>query len=142
MSVVLYTNHCPCCEVLETKLKAAGIQYRTVDDVRLMLEMGLTTMPMLETNDMMMNYPAALKWLAEEVDVPVIVVGGFRALDTMEAALNRTKVALISLSRPLLCEPDLPKRMQAAPQTVSRCVSCNRCYSSDAHKCVIRKHLK
>ena len=53
------------CEVLESRLKAAGIQYRVVDDVRLMLEMGLTTMPMLETDDMMMNYPAALKWLEE-----------------------------------------------------------------------------
>ena len=142
MSVVLYTNHCPCCEVLETKLKAAGIQYRTVDDVRLMLEMGLTTMPMLETNDMMMNYPAALKWLAEEVDVPVIVVGGFRALDTMEAALNRTKIGFLSLSRPLLREPDLPEKMKRGVATASKCISCNRCYSSDAHKCVIRKHLK
>lgn len=65
MSVVLYTNHCPCCEVLEGRLKAAGIRYRVVDDTRLMLEMGLTTMPMLQTDDMMMNYPAALKWLEE-----------------------------------------------------------------------------
>ena len=85
--------------------------------------------------------PFAAK-LAEEVDIPVIVVGGFRALDTMEAVLNRTKIELISLSRPLLCEPDLPKRMQTDPKNVSRCISCNRCYSSDAHKCVIRKHLK
>ena len=65
MSVVLYTNHCPCCEVLESRLKAADIRYRVVDDVRMMLEMGLTTMPMLETKDMMMNYPAAMKWLEE-----------------------------------------------------------------------------
>ena len=65
MSVVLYTNHCPCCEVLEGRLKAAGIRYRVVDDVRLMLEMGLTAAPMLETDEMMMNYPAALKWLEE-----------------------------------------------------------------------------
>ena len=85
--------------------------------------------------------PFAAK-LAEEADIPVIVVGGFRALDTMEAVLNRTKIELISLSRPLLCEPDLPKRMQTDPKNVSRCISCNRCYSSDAHKCVIRKHLK
>ena len=77
--------------------------------------------------------------LAEAVDVPVIVVGGFRALDTMEAVLNQTKVELISLSRPLLCEPDLPRRMQAEPATVSRCISCNRCYSSEAHKCVFRR---
>lgn len=65
MSVVLYTNHCPCCEVLERILKAMGIRYKVVDDLRLMLEMGLTTVPMLETDDMMMNYPAALKWLEE-----------------------------------------------------------------------------
>ena len=65
MSVVLYTNHCPCCKVLEDRLKAAGIRYRVVDDVRLMLEMGLTSAPMLETDEMMMNYPAALKWLEE-----------------------------------------------------------------------------
>ena len=82
--------------------------------------------------------PFAAK-LAEEVDVPVMLVGGLRALDSMEAVLNRTKIELISLSRPLLREPDLPKRMQADPRTVSRCVSCNRCYSSEAHKCVFRK---
>ena len=46
MSVVLYTNHCPCCEVLESRLKESGIRYKVVDDVRMMLEMGLTTMPM------------------------------------------------------------------------------------------------
>lgn len=77
--------------------------------------------------------------LAEEVDVPVMLVGGLRALNSMEAVLNRTKIELISLSRPLLCEPDLPKRMQADPKTVSRCISCNRCYSSDAHRCIFRK---
>lgn len=65
MSVILYTNHCPCCEVLENRLIAADIRYRVVDDVRMMLEMGLTTMPMLETDDLMMNFPAALQWLEE-----------------------------------------------------------------------------
>ena len=77
--------------------------------------------------------------LAEEVDVAVMLVGGLRALDSMEAVLNQTKIELISLSRPLLCEPDLPKKMQADPKTVSRCISCNRCYSSDAHRCIFRK---
>ncbi len=77
--------------------------------------------------------------LAEELDVPVMLVGGFRALDSMEAVLNRTKIELISLSRPLLCEPDLPNKMQADPKAVSRCISCNRCYSSDAHRCIFRK---
>jgi len=76
--------------------------------------------------------------LAGEVDVPVIVVGGFRSLDTMEAVLNQTKIEMISLSRPLLREPDLPNRMLRDPSMVSKCISCNRCYSSSSHKCVFR----
>ena len=33
-------------------------------------------------------------------------------------------------------EPDLPNKMLENPCTVSKCVSCNRCYSSPAHKCI------
>lgn len=76
---------------------------------------------------------------AEAVSCPVIVVGGFRSLDTMEAVLNQTKIELISLSRPLLREPDLPNKMLADPGAVSKCVSCNACYSSPSHRCVFRK---
>ena len=82
--------------------------------------------------------PAAAA-VAGEVSCPVIVVGGFRSLDTMEAVLNQTKIELISLSRPLLREPDLPEKMQADPETLSQCVSCNRCYSSPSHRCIFRK---
>lgn len=46
--------------------------------------------------------------LAEEVDVPVILVGGMRSLEEMEKVLNETKIRFLSLSRPLLREPDLP----------------------------------
>ena len=76
--------------------------------------------------------------IAEVVSCPVIVVGGFRSLDTMEAVLNQTKIEMISLSRPLLREPDLPNKMRADPTTVSKCISCNRCYSSPSHKCIFR----
>lgn len=76
--------------------------------------------------------------LAEEVDTPIILVGGMRSLDTMEEALNNTKIELISLSRPLLREPDLPNKMRNGETTTSRCISCNACYSSPSHKCVFR----
>ena|GEM_PF-3034801 len=76
---------------------------------------------------------------AEAVRCPVIAVGGFRSLDAMEEALNGTKIAYISLSRPLLCEPDLPRKMEKDPETVSKCVSCNACYSSPAHRCIFRR---
>lgn len=76
--------------------------------------------------------------VADEVSCPVIVVGGFRSLDTMEDVLNRTNIEMISLSRPLLREPDLPSKMKADSSVISKCVSCNACYSSPSHKCIFR----
>ncbi|MBQ4419598.1 MAG: NADH:flavin oxidoreductase, partial [Synergistaceae bacterium] len=84
--------------------------------------------------------PTAAK-AADLVSCPVIVVGGFRSLDTMESVLNNTKIEFISLSRPLLREPDLPAKIAKMAQDasyISKCVSCNACYSSPAHKCVFR----
>ena len=78
-------------------------------------------------------------WLSEEVSTPVIVVGGFRSRATMEAVLEKSRIALISLSRPLLREPDFPEKLRRGESTVSKCVSCNACYSSPLHKCVFRK---
>lgn len=83
-------------------------------------------------------FAPAAELVAGAVSCPVIVVGGFRSLDTMEEVINNSKIELISLSRPLLREPDLPLKMQADSSYVSKCVSCNRCYSSDKHKCIFR----
>ena len=77
--------------------------------------------------------------LAEVVATPVILVGGLRSRETMESVLAETKIAALSLSRPLLREPDLPELLRTGAATQSRCVSCNRCYSSYAHKCIFRK---
>ena len=77
--------------------------------------------------------------LAEEVNTPVILVGGMRSLDFMNEILNKTKIELISISRPLICEPDLPNKFKDGTSSESKCVSCNRCYLSDSHKCIFRK---
>lgn len=82
--------------------------------------------------------PAAMN-IASQVCCPVIAVGGFRSRDMMDAVLEKTDIQLISLSRPLLREPDLPAKLQAGLSDVSECVSCNRCYSTPAHKCIFRK---
>ena len=80
--------------------------------------------------------------VAEAVSCPVIVVGGFRSMDTMKSVLNKTKIGFISLSRPLIREPDLPNQMKTGASTVSKCVSCNRCYSSPSHICIFRGRYK
>jgi len=76
--------------------------------------------------------------LAEVVDVPVMVVGDLRSLDVMQGLLDDTRIELLCLSRPLLREPDLPRRLREGTASESACVSCNACYSSPAHRCVLR----
>lgn len=78
------------------------------------------------------------KRLAEEVNVPVILVGGLRSREFIERILEQTKIELLSLSRPLICEPDLPKKIFSGTSNVSKCVSCNACYSTPAHRCIFK----
>ncbi|MBR1645640.1 MAG: hypothetical protein IJ685_02565 [Selenomonadaceae bacterium] len=74
--------------------------------------------------------------LAENVDVPIICVGGFRSRDFMEKILRETKIELISLSRPLVREPNLPKKFFDGSSDVSKCISCNSCYRTPAYRCI------
>jgi len=67
---------------------------------------------------------------AERVDVPVpiILVGGNRDVERLEAIVQGGKVDFIALCRPLIREPNLPNRWRAgAGKRVPECVSCNSC---------------
>lgn len=76
------------------------------------------------------------KVLAERVSIPVILVGGHRSIESMNALLGDSEIAFLSLSRPLVREPDLPGRWQAGDRRPARCVSCNACYRTLAHRCI------
>lgn len=69
--------------------------------------------------------------------IPVISVGGYRTVPTMEDFLNRGNIAAISLSRPLIREPDLPQRWQQAPTVKAACISCNRCFKTEILSCPV-----
>ena len=77
--------------------------------------------------------------LAALVKTPVILVGGLRSVEKINTILDTTKIEYVSLSRPLVREPDLVNRWQNGDLTPSKCVSCNGCYHSDGHKCVFNK---
>jgi len=79
--------------------------------------------------------------VAQAVDVPVILVGGLRTIDTMNAILNETNVQLLSLSRPLVREPNLPNLWKQDNGYVPKCISCNGCYRSQGHRCVFEKRI-
>ena len=74
--------------------------------------------------------------LAEQVDIATILVGGHRSPACMESVLNEGRIACLSLSRPLIREPDLPKRWQAGDATPAACISCNACYRTPGHQCI------
>ena len=61
------------------------------------------------------------------VNIPVIMVGGLRSLDVVAEAVRDGTADLVSLSRPLIREPNLVARWQAGDRTPATCISCNRC---------------
>ncbi len=63
----------------------------------------------------------------ENLQIPVCVVGGFRSITFIEQTLNDEYADLVSMSRPLICEPNLPVLFKEGKTVASRCVGCNRC---------------
>ncbi len=69
---------------------------------------------------------AAAGW-RKAVSVPVILVGGIRALRTAERLVVEGVTDYVALSRPLIREPDLIKRWHAGDTRDSACVSDDAC---------------
>ena len=65
--------------------------------------------------------------VAQAVTVAVATVGGYRTAPVMLKALGEG-LDLVSLSRPLIREPDLPRLIQRDPNHAAACVSCNKCF--------------
>jgi len=72
-----------------------------------------------------LNLALAIK---KEVECPVICVGGFRSFPVAQRAVAEKGMDFISLSRPLIREPDLPKIWAANETHDSECISCNKCF--------------
>ena len=74
--------------------------------------------------------------LANYKKANVILVGGHRSIENMEKVLNESNIKCLSLSRPLIREPNLLKRWQSGDLKPAKCISCNKCYYTNNHKCV------
>lgn len=60
--VILYSTHCPKCNVLEKKLKQKNISYEEVNDIEIMEEKGYLTIPVLEVDGKSMDFKEAIDW--------------------------------------------------------------------------------
>ncbi len=60
-------------------------------------------------------------------DIPMSLVGGVRTVYRMNEILDEKSADFISLSRPLIREPFLVKRIREGKVTIAACDSCNKC---------------
>jgi 2,4-dienoyl-CoA reductase-like NADH-dependent reductase (Old Yellow Enzyme family) len=81
--------------------------------------------------------------MKEAVTCPVMVVGGFRSYDVAEKALQNKGMDYITMSRPLIREPNLPNRWLHGDRSPAKCISCNSCFKPATKEggiyCVIEK---
>lgn len=75
-------------------------------------------------------------------DIPVIVVGGIHKLSDMENIIESKRADYVSLCRPLICEPNLVKKLHNGTQTEAKCIMCNYCglvIEKEGTKCLYGK---
>lgn len=64
MGIVLFTTHCPKCEVLCKKLTAKGIEFTENTDIQTMKSLGMMAAPALQINDgRLLKFTEAIKWV-------------------------------------------------------------------------------
>jgi 2,4-dienoyl-CoA reductase-like NADH-dependent reductase (Old Yellow Enzyme family)/thioredoxin reductase len=75
------------------------------------------------------------------VNIPVIVAGRLGDPYLAAKVLEDEKADFIAMARPLLCDPDLPKKVATGhPEDIRRCISCNEgCLAGGAGLSIYRR---
>ncbi|HTZ17271.1 MAG TPA: NADH:flavin oxidoreductase [Dissulfurispiraceae bacterium] len=114
-------------EALRVAKRLQGIGFCAVEVSGGMFEAGkMTVRPNIETEEQEAYFREAAGQFARELSIPVMVVGGIRSRRIAEDVLQKGDADLISLSRPLIREPDLPNKFMSGKERAD-CISCNNC---------------
>lgn len=63
MQIILYSNNCPKCKILKTKLDEKNIKYTSCSNLEEMLTKGFKSVPMLEVDNIIYTFNEAIKWV-------------------------------------------------------------------------------
>lgn len=100
----------------------------------------------LDTENMEVYYLKAARKFKEKVKVPLMLVGGIRSYEVAERIIREGMADYVSLSRPLIREPDLVNRWKSGDTGKARCLSDNLCYeqakAGEELYCVVEKRLE
>ena len=103
----------------------SAVQYAGVDR-RQALEDGLLHRVLARPRPQAYFYAWARR-LRVHVRCPVILVGGLRTVELMDMAIREQVADFVSLSRPLIREPDLVRQIEQGRRGRFDCTSCNIC---------------
>jgi 2,4-dienoyl-CoA reductase-like NADH-dependent reductase (Old Yellow Enzyme family) len=70
---------------------------------------------------------SAAREISKKVKIPVIVVGGIRNIDDINAILSSDAADFVSMGRPFIIEPDIVNRMKKEAHAKSECINCGYC---------------
>ncbi len=100
----------------------------------------------LDTENMEGYYLEAARKFKERVKVPLMLVGGIRSYAVAERIVREGIADYVSLSRPLIREPDLVNRWRSGDTDKARCLSDNLCFeparAGEGLYCVVEKRLE
>jgi 2,4-dienoyl-CoA reductase-like NADH-dependent reductase (Old Yellow Enzyme family) len=69
--------------------------------------------------------------LRDHLGIPIILVGGLRTVEYMASVIADGVADFVSLSRPLIREPDLVRTIEAGRTGLVACTSCNICLTHE-----------
>ena len=61
--IILYSNGCPRCKIIEKMLEDKGIRYKKITDTEEMLRLGLTNVPWIKTKDTIMKFKDSIDYI-------------------------------------------------------------------------------
>ena len=65
--------------------------------------------------------------MKQEIDIPLVAVNRINTPDVAEGILARGEADMVSMARPLLADPDLPRKArQNRAQSINTCIACNQ----------------
>lgn len=65
--IKLYTSHCPQCRVVELKLNNKHIPHEIIDDIELMVSLGMKAAPVIELEDgTRLAFSEAIAWINQQ----------------------------------------------------------------------------
>jgi len=89
---------------------------------------GTEFKPYINSLDKEAYYRNWCRELKSEINIPIMMVGGLRTLSLIKEIIQNDESDLVSLSRPLICEPLLINEWKTNQHKKPKCISCNKCF--------------